>query len=288
MNIIEIKDLKKYFGKTKALDGISFDVTEGEIFGFLGPNGAGKTTTIRCMMNYINPNEGSILIFGRDSAKEGVYLKKRIGYLSGYVKLYDKWTGRDHIELVKKLHNIKEWPKDLIERFDFNPDKKSKGLSSGNRQKLGIIMAFMVKPDLLIMDEPTNGLDPLLQNELYKMLQEQRAKGTTIFMSSHNLTEVERVCNRIGIIKNGKMVTIEDIASLKVKKINTVHAYFAEKVDKKDFQHENIEIINELPDTLLMKVKGDINPCIKAIAKYKLKDIDIFQASLEDIFLEHY
>ena len=288
MQAISVTNLKKHFGPVKAVDDISFTVAQGEVFGFLGPNGAGKTTTIRCLMDFLRPTEGEIKILGQDAHKDGVELKKKIGYLSGLVKLYDKWTGQMHIDFVKQLNGKQERSKELIERLDFDPTMKTRKLSSGNRQKLGIIMAFMCEPELLIFDEPTNALDPLLQNTVYELIKEESKKGTTIFMSSHNLAEVDKVCSRVGIIKAGKMVATEDILALKAKKMHTVKAYFHAQPETQHFINENIKILKELPDGLIMNVKGDIVPLISKLTDMNLKDIEIEHASLEDIFLEFY
>lgn len=288
MSVIEIKNLKKYFGKTKAVDDISFSVVKGEIFGFLGPNGAGKTTTIRCMMDFIRPNEGSINILGKDAQRESVVLKKSIGYLSGNVRLYKKWSGQEHINFVRRLNGKNDFANDLIERLDFNPEIKAKNLSSGNKQKLSVILALMFQPEILILDEPTLALDPLLQNTIYELLEEATKKGTTVFMSSHNLAEVDRICHRVGIIKQGKMVAIEDIQGMKDKKMHTVYAHFADHFNKNDFNTDGMQIIHESTETVTFNVKGDINSVIKKLSAYQLKDIHITQASLEEIFLEFY
>lgn len=288
MSVIEVKNLKKYFGKTKAVDGISVSVENGEIFGFLGPNGSGKTTTIRCMMDFIRPQGGSINILGKDAQKDSVELKKKVGYLSGDVRLYSKWTGQTHIDFVRQLNGGKDLSQELIQRLDFDPTVKTKQLSSGNKQKLGIILAFMLKPEVLILDEPTLGLDPLLQNEIYEFLSEISQNGSTVFMSSHDLAEVDRVCSRVGIIKKGKMVAMESIATLKERKINTVNAYFTHPVNKEEFLDENTELVKEFTNGLILKVKGDVNPLIKRLSSYTLRDIDISQVSLEDIFMEYY
>ena len=288
MSVIDVHELKKHFGKTKAVDGISFSVNKGEIFGFLGPNGAGKTTTIRCMMDFIRPLDGHIAILGRDTQKNAVSLKKDIGYLSGNVHLFSNWTGRMHIDFVRRLHGRADISNKLIKRLDFNPAMKTKQLSSGNKQKLGIILAFMLEPPILILDEPTLGLDPLLQNEIYTLLNEMTQKGSTVFMSSHNLAEVDRMCNKVGIIKQGRMVAAENITTLKEKKISTVHAYFTRPVDKKEFLTGDTELVKEVVDGLILKVRGDVNPLIKQLGKHELRDISIIQASLEDIFMEFY
>ena len=288
MNIIEVKKLKKHFGKTKAVDGISFNVGKGDIFGFLGPNGAGKTTTIRMLMDFIRPQDGEIKLFGNDAHKDSVKLKKKIGYLSGNVRLYNNWTGQRHIDFLRKLngkHNIAD---KLIKRLDFDPTKKAKTLSSGNRQKLGLILTFMFEPELLIFDEPTNALDPLLQNEVYEMIKESVDNNTTVFMSSHNLVEVERICSQVGIIKNGKMVASESIVKLKEKKLYQIKACLDKGPELDELRKENVKIIEDLPNCLMLSVKGDINPTLKILSNYNLKDLQIERAGLEEIFLEYY
>lgn len=287
-NVIEVKSLKKYFGKTKAVDDISFDVKGGEIFGFLGPNGAGKTTTIRCMMDFIRPTSGSISILAKDAQKDSVGLKKKIGYLSGDVKLYEKWTGKDHIKFIENIRGKSKIVGELIKKLNYDPSRKVKQLSSGNNQKLGLILALMGEPEVLIMDEPTLGLDPLLQNTIYEILEDLRNKGSTIFMSSHNLPEVEKVCDRAGIIKEGKLVAIENIEDLGEKRLRRVEVRFDDKFDKKDFKFDGVEEIEEAPDGLILTVRGDINPVIQKIAQHKLHDLEISHATLEDIFLEFY
>ena len=287
-SLIEVKNLKKYFGKVKAVDDISLSVEKGEIFGFLGPNGAGKTTTIRCMMDFIRPTEGSVSILGLDAQKSSVDLKKKIGYLSGNLRLYEKWTGRDHIDFVRKLNGKKDIADKIAEKFGFDPEKKVKSLSSGNKQKLRILMAFPTDPEILIMDEPTNALDPLLQNTMYELIEESAKNGTTVFMSSHNLSEVDRVCHKVGIIKDGKMVATESIRNLKEKRLYTVTAYFSDGFDKDEFKMEGVGITKEIPGGLLLSAKGDINNLVAKLSAHKIKDLQIEHASLEDIFLEFY
>ncbi|MFH1207699.1 MAG: ABC transporter ATP-binding protein [Patescibacteria group bacterium] len=289
MPAIEVQNLSKHFGHTKAVDGISFAVEKGEVFGFLGPNGAGKTTTIRCMMDFIRPSGGSISMLGKDAQKETVELKKHIGYLSGYVHLYGKWTGQDHINFIRNLNGKNDQSAQLIERMGLDPSLKTKQLSSGNRQKLGIIMALMTEPEILILDEPTNALDPLLQREVYKLLLEAQKKGTTIFMSSHNLAEVDHVCSRVGVIRQGKMVAVEKIHDMKHKRIYTVRAHIEGKFDASTFQLPGVELAAPSSDgELILKVKGDLDPLIKKLAKYTVHDLAIEHATLEDIFMEYY
>lgn len=288
MNVIEVRNLKKYFGKTHAVDDISFDVQKGEIFGFLGPNGAGKTTTIRCLMDLLRPDGGQINIFGLDSTRGSIKIKENVGFLSGDVRLYDGWTGKEHILLLESIHQRGSIADKLIETLNFNPGVKCKNLSSGNRQKLGLILALMFEPELLIMDEPTLGLDPLLQNKIYELLEEFQKKQTTIFISSHNLTEVDRLCSRVGIIKNGKLIAVEGIKDLKSKRMYVVKVSFASPFNSSDFVLPNFQIRQELPDGLILGVKEDINPLMQKLSSYQIKELEISRASLEEIFLEFY
>ncbi len=288
MNIIEVKNLKKYFGKIKAVDDISFSVKKGEIFGFLGPNGAGKTTTIRLFLDFIRPTSGQAFIKGLDCQKDSVEIKKYVGYLSGEIRLYDKWSGKEHIEFIENARGKSKIKKELIKKLDFNPKMKAKYLSSGNKQKLGLILALMHQPEVLILDEPTLGLDPLLQNTIYEILEDFRKQGTTVFMSSHNLPEVERVCDRAGIIKEGKIVGIETIEQLGEKRLRRIEVQFKDKYKKSDFKFNGVENIEEIADGLILTVRGDIDPVVKKLAKYKLHDLEISHATLEDVFLEFY
>ncbi|MDD5342504.1 MAG: ABC transporter ATP-binding protein [Patescibacteria group bacterium] len=288
MVIIEVSDFKKYFGKTRAVDGVSFSVEKGEIFGFLGPNGAGKTTTIRCLMDFLRPTSGSIKLFGLDNQDHAVELKHRIGYLSGYVRFYDKWTGWDHIRFFRKFNGQSDSSAELIRRLDFDPTRKTGQLSSGNKQKLGIILALQHNPELLILDEPTIGLDPILQNEIYKIIHERVLSGATVFFSSHNMPEVEKICNRVGIIRQGKMVAVQRIEELKEKKVYRIHAHTDGAFDLSRFQTLNITVLQSLEHELNLEARGDINPIVKELSRYQLKELTIERAPLEQIFLEYY
>lgn len=288
MPAIEIKNLTKHFGKVRAVDGISFVVEKSEIFGFLGPNGAGKTTAIRCMMDFIRPTDGSIRLFGKDARQDSVELKKSIGYLSSDVYLYDKWTGQEHLDFAASLKGKSPRLDSLIKRLDFNPKVKVKTLSTGNKQKLNILLAFLGDPKLLILDEPTRGLDPLLQNEIYAILQEFQKDGGTVFLSSHNLPEVERICGRVGIIRQGKIVAVERIEDLKNKSMHIGHISFEGAFNKNDFLMEGFAITSENANGFSFTIRGSINPFLNILPKYRVKDFEITHANLEDIFLAFY
>ena len=284
---IKIRGLKKYFGKLKAVDGIDLTIEQGEIFGFLGPNGAGKTTTIRCMMDFLHPTEGKIEIMGLDAQKDAVKLKKQIGYLIPASRLYENWTALEHFRFYQHYFGPCESLPTLIKTLDLNPEIKIKNLSSGNRQKVALILAFFNNPKVVIMDEPTVGLDPILQNQVYRLMKTYVQKGVTIFMSSHNLPEVENICQRVGIIKEGKLVAVENIRNLVHKKIHLVKVCFQKPIEI-DFALEGVKVKESLDNTLILNVTGEIAPLLRKLAQYPLKDIEITHASLEDIFLEYY
>lgn len=288
-SIIEIKNLKKYFGQTKAVDDVSFEVKKGEILGFLGPNGAGKTTVIRCLMDFIRPDSGEIKIFGKQPSKHSSELKEKIGYLASSPRIYDHWNGKKHLELISKIRKINNYPNKLIDELEYEPEVKTANLSTGNRQKLALILSLIAKPELLIMDEPTLGLDPILQNTIYQILEKIKKDGRTILMSSHNLHEVEKVCDRVVIIKKGKIVAVESVDQIKKKHLYSIKVNFKEEFSEKDFsQLENVEIENRYDHQLELTTKGDINALIEKISNYQIKDIEIAHADLEKIFLEFY
>jgi len=288
MKAITITHLKKYFGDTKAVDDISFEVEGGEIMGYLGPNGAGKTTTIRCMMDFLYPESGKIVILGKDAQDYAAELKKDIGFLSGEVSLYENWSGNEHITLVRSMRGGKTREKELMSILQFDPKIKVKNLSTGNKQKLGIILALMHNQRVLILDEPTTGLDPLLQEAIYKILREIADKGTTIFFSSHNLPEVEKICDRVCIIKQGKIVAVESVSKLKEKRMYSVSVTFGEKVDKEQFVQDGVDVVYTLNGKYELTVRGNIGDFIKKIKMLDIKDLEITHARLEDIFLEYY
>ena len=220
--IIEINNLTKNFGKHRGIENISFSVGKGESFGFLGPNGAGKTTTIRHLMGFIKSQSGSCRINGMDCWKESDKIQKSLGYIPGEINFFDDMTGTEFLKFISKYKGITnlDRQKELIERFELDPKGKIKKMSKGMKQKIGIITAFMHDPDILILDEPTSGLDPLMQNRFIELIAEEKTKGKTILLSSHMFEEVERTCDRIGIIREGKMVTVDSVETLRERHMN--------------------------------------------------------------------
>ncbi len=287
--VIDIKNLTKYYGNVRGVEDLTLKVKEGEIFGFLGPNGAGKTTTIRCIMDFIRPTSGTISILGMDSKEKSAEIKKEVGYLGGDVRLYEKLTGEQHIKYIEGFRGRAPFAKTLIKRLKFDPKAKVKNLSKGNKQKLALILALMHRPKVIIMDEPTSGLDPILQNEIYDILREMKEKGTTVFFSSHIISEVEKIADRVGIIKEGRLVQIESIEGLSQKKIRNIEIKFEQKYSLSEFKIPGVKKIKKNNhNELSLSYVGDINVFLKKLTSYKIIDIKISHASLEDVFVEFY
>lgn len=287
--IVETKKLTKYYrgSKVAAVKDLDLAIQQGEIFGFLGPNGAGKTTTIRCLMDFVRPTSGQIKILGLDAQKDSVALKSKIGYLSDTAHFYGHWSAADHLNFQQSLRGGSPILKDLMDKFGLNARLRFDNLSSGNKRKLGVILALMNEPEVLILDEPTSSLDPLLQNALLKYLKDFAQNGGTVFISSHNLAEVEKICDRVGIIKDGKLVATETISDLKRMKMYDV-SFRNESVEPKIFEGKSTEIASHIDGLVRLKVKGDINPVVAKLAKIEVKDLEITHVSLEDIFMEFY
>lgn len=228
--MINTQSLTKFYGKTLGIDDLDLEIKEAEIFGLLGPNGAGKTTTIRLLMGLLKPSKGTAKINNFDCWAETVEVKRLCGYIPGDVRLYPNYTGRRLIDLHAEVRQRAPLAEDLIKRLSFDPTKKVKTLSKGNRQKLAVILALMHEPEVLILDEPTSGLDPLMQREFYKVVKEFKERGATILISSHFLPEIERICDRAAIIKEGKLVAVEQVKGLggKVKALSSEHTSLEE------------------------------------------------------------
>ena len=288
MNILEIKNLTKYYGKTLAVKKLNLELKEGEIFGFIGPNGAGKSTTIRAIMNLINKTEGEIYFNKELLTKDKVELKKLIGYLPSEVSFYEDLTVKEMLDYHESFYNqnLTKRRKELVKRLKLDESKKIEDLSLGNSKKLGIILAFMHQPKLLILDEPTSGLDPVMQQVFYEMLKEEKEKGTTIFYSTHILSEVSKICDRVGIIKEGNLLKVETIEEMSNKNLTyvTIESNEVEKI----IGALNLEIISKENNLIRFKNKLSADLLIKELAKYKIEKILIEEATLEDIFLNYY
>ncbi len=284
-NVIEVRNLTKRYKDVLAVNNVSFSVKKGEIFGFLGPNGAGKTTTIRALLGLLRPDNGEAFIFGKNIKDDIVEIRRNVGYIPGELALYEHLTGKQFLDYFSSLRNT-DLPllDDLLEIFELPLNKKIKTYSKGMKQKMGIVQAFMDDPDIVIMDEPTGGLDPLLQQKFYKFLHEEKEKGRTMFFSSHILSEVDKICDRVGIIRDGDLVALESIEALKKKRGKKIRV----KLDEKPEELTSMKNAKVTDGWIEFVTDDGIDSIIKKISKYKILDIEIQESSLEDIFMKYY
>jgi len=288
--IISVNHLTKFYGKTLGVQDLNFSVSQGEIFGFLGPNGAGKTTTIRMLLDLLRPSSGQIHIFGKEIYDHSLEIRRRSGYLPGNFSAYGNMTGIDFLSFAGSMRRTSpKLQSGLIDRFQLSKEdlsQKVKHLSHGTLQKLGIIQAFFHQPELLILDEPTIGLDPLMQEEFYRLLFEVQNNGKTIFFSSHNLAEVEKICHRIAIIRDGKLVALETLESLKKKKIRRLKFILKEPVDELKLPGANLVKQKDLYYEYL--VEGDIKPLLQKLSSLPIDDLIFPEPDLEEVFMGYY
>ena len=290
---IIIKNLSKHYGKARGISNINLEVYAGETFGFLGPNGAGKTTTIRTILNFIKPNDGSVEVLGLDSVGDSREIHKNIGYLPGELELFNQMTGRSFLTFMANIRGGVDWSyvEEMITNLNAQVDKPIGSLSHGNKQKIGLIQAFMHDPDVLILDEPTNGLDPLVQEEFHKILRDLKESNKTVFLSSHVMSEVEEICDRVAIIREGQLIAIEKIEDLKDKKLQSIEVHFASKVEDNIFENVlNISDIKIDGNIAKVKISGakNLDSFIKTIANYEVIKIIAPEPNLEEIFLSYF
>ena len=287
--IIETKDLTKFYGKNRGIKDVNITVRKGDVFGFLGPNGAGKSTTIRTLLDFIRPSSGSATILGMDCQKDSLAIRRRIGYVPGDANLYGHMTGWKYLAYIGGIrgHYDAAAAKKYAERFEIKLDRRVREYSSGMRQKVILIQALMNDPDLVIMDEPTKGLDPLVQQIFMDVVREEAANGKTIFMSSHVLSEVEKVCNRVAIIKEGSIVAEEDMESLKRKAGKVVEVKFR-GAKPEPFTISGIGNVARLNGYYRMTAAGDVRSILRDLASYDVEDVNIHPMTLEDIFMQYY
>jgi ABC-2 type transport system ATP-binding protein len=289
--IIETEKLTKSYGSHRGIIDVDLVVNEGEAFGFLGPNGAGKTTTIRTLLDHIRPTSGQARIFGIVTTEDPVAIHRRIGYLPGEFTLYDKLTGGQTIEYFANLRGgvDRRYQRDLIARLDVDPSRKFKEYSKGNKQKIGLIVALQHRPDLLMLDEPTSGLDPLVQQTFYAVIREAKAEGRTVFLSSHILSEVEKTCDRVAIIREGRLVRVDRTEALRDLAHHQVELVFTDTVPVQEFSSlPGVSDVVVEDHTLRMRVAGSITPVVRAAARYELADFVSREPSLEETFLAQY
>jgi ABC-2 type transport system ATP-binding protein len=291
--IIQTNQLTKSYGKSRGINDVTFDIQEGEVFGFLGPNGAGKTTTMRTLMGLLRANSGSATIGGLDCWTQSTEVKKLVGYLPGEFTFDPGLRGAQIIEYLGHLRGgvDQAYVRSLVERLGFDPSKRFREYSHGNKQKLGLVQAFMHKPRLLILDEPTSGLDPLNQQEFYKMVAEIHAEGRTIFLSSHILPEVEQTCDRVAIIREGRLVKIDHVSALKDIHQHDVEISFAGPASVEWFKNvAGVAKVAQGADehTLQLNVQGELTQIIQVASQHGATNIVTREPSLEEVFLRFY
>jgi len=289
--VIQTEKLTKFYGKHRGIIEVDLEVNEAEAFGFLGPNGAGKTTMIRTLLDHIRPTSGRARIFGIETTADPVAIHRRIGYLPGEFVLYNNLTGGQTLDYFANLRGgvDKLYQADLIARLDVDPSRRFREYSKGNKQKIGLIIALQHRPDLLLLDEPTSGLDPLVQQEFYSVIREAKAEGRTVFLSSHILSEVEKTCNRVAIIREGRLARVDRTEALRDLAHHQVELVFT--------NHVPVEAFSTLPGVsdvvaedhvLRLRVAGSITPVVRAAARYDLADFVSREPSLEETFLAQY
>ena len=289
--VIELDHLTKRYGAARGIEDVTMTVEPGEIFGFLGPNGAGKTTTIRTLLDLLHPTSGAARVFGLDSHRDSLAIRARLGNLPGDFAFEPRLRGRELVEYLAELRGISGLGRaaELAERFNADLDRPLGELSRGNRQKIGLVQAAFHDPELLILDEPTSGLDPLMQEAFLEFVTEERERGHTVFLSSHELDEVERVCDRVGIIREGRLIAVEDVADITARSYRHVTLEFAEPVDPSQFSRLPgvIDLVND-GRRITFKATGELDPIIKAAAAHTVTDIELSHPTLDEVFLTYY
>ena len=289
--VIATEKLTKSYGTHRGIVDVDLEVMEGEVFGFLGPNGAGKTTTIRVLLDLIRPTGGHATVFGIESSADPVAIHRRIGYLPGEFALYDRLTGRQTIDYFANLRGGVDtaYQARLIEQLDLDASRRFKEYSKGNKQKVGLVIALQHRPDLLLLDEPTSGLDPLVQQTFFELLRDAQKEGRTVFLSSHILSEVEKTCDRVGIIRDGRLVKVDRVDALRDLAHHQVELRFAGPVPLEEFKAlPGVSDVAATDHTLTMRVSGAMTPVVRAASGYDLLDFVSREPSLEETFLAQY
>ena len=290
MSEIKVSNLTKDYGGGKGIFDLNFSINEGEVYGYLGPNGAGKSTTIRHLLGFLNADKGSCTIGKYDCRKDAQIIQKDLGYLSGEIAFFDDMTGSEYINFVAKMRCMtdKSKMKYLINLFDLDPSGKIKKMSKGMKQKVGLVTAFMHNPKTLILDEPTSGLDPLMQSKFVELIKKEKSEGKTILMSSHSFEEIEKTCDRVGIIRSGKFVADSTVSDLTKSKKKTFDITFANKGEISAFKKEDFNIVINNDLSVRVSILGSINPLIKSLSKYNITTFENVKLNLEEVFMGYY
>lgn len=289
--VIQTQDLTVYYGRQRGIKDVDLTVERGEVFGFLGPNGAGKTTTQRVLLDVIRPTSGQARIFGLDCQEDGVEIRSRVGYLPGELALYKGMKAAQFFKMYEYLrgeNGAKGYWRELAERLDLDTRRKIGNFSRGNKQKVGVVAAFMSHPDLLILDEPTGGLDPLVQQTVLEMVREAKAEGKTVFFSSHILSEVQAVCDRVGIIREGQLVATQRVEDLIGQRIKRISLIFGEMPPNGLFDIAGVKELERSERGVLLEVQENLGQVLTIAAGHDIQDIETHSVSLEEIFLTYY
>jgi ABC-2 type transport system ATP-binding protein len=288
---IETEKLSKYYGRSRGIVDIDLAVETGQIFGFLGPNGAGKSTMIRLLLDLIRPTSGHARVLGLDVHRDRLAIDRRVSYVPGELSLYSELTGRQLLTYLGNLHGSIDgaYRDKLIERLELDPTKRIKSLSRGNKQKVGLVAAFMIRPEMIILDEPTSGLDPFVQLEFEHLCEEARDEDRTVFISSHQLPEVEHLCDRVGIIREGRLLAVESIADLKERALRRLEVDFGGSVPAEAFAGlPGIRDLSVHDGVLNCTVMGSVDALIKTAAQFEVRNVRSIETSLEEIFMAYY
>jgi ABC-2 type transport system ATP-binding protein len=287
---IDVEDLTKYYGRSRGVEDLTFAVRPGEVFGFLGPNGAGKTTTIRTVLDLIRPTSGRVRVLGLDSTANASEIHARVGYVPGEFGLYERLTGAQYLQTFAALRGGAgaERIDPLASRLDLDTSVRIRELSHGNRRKVGLVQAFMHEPDLFVLDEPTQGLDPLMQQEFHAMIEEAQGRGATVFLSSHVLPEVERICDRVAIIREGRLVEVTTVSDLAASHWRSMSLVLAEPPPPGLFELPNVQVASASARDVHLMVQGDVNPLLRRLATIDVQDLTISPLEIEDVFLRLY
>jgi len=290
MKAVDIQELTKFYGSSRGIQDITFSIEEGEVFGFIGPNGAGKSTTIRTLLNFIYPTSGRATILGKDIVRDSVDIRRMVGYLPSEVHYYDDMKAVDLLRYSASFYGKVDEPrmKKLAEQLDLDLGRKIEKLSFGNRKKVGIIQAMLHAPRLLILDEPTGGLDPLMQHTFFELLEEERQKGVTVFFSSHILSEVQKVCDRVAIIKQGELLKVESVSNLTRSRLKKVMITLEPGMSDYAIRLEGIMNQERNGQELRLLFNGDIKQLLSELGHMPLVDIRIEEPSLEEVFMHYY
>lgn len=289
--IIKTDRLSVYYGRQRGVHNLDMAVQPGEIYGFLGPNGAGKTTTIRVLMDIIRPTAGKAKMFGMDCQKEGVQIRQRVGYMPGELNLYPHLRADQYLATVAavRANSVdRSYTDNLCTRLGLDTRRQIQTYSHGNRQKVGLVAAFMSKPDLLILDEPTLGLDPLAQQTVLDIVREARSEGRTVFFSSHNLSEVQSVCDRVGIIRDGQLVASETVESLTRKQFHRISLTFEQVPPEAAFEISGVCEVSRIDNVITLEIRDNLNALLAKAVNYKVIDLETHPITLEEVFMAYY